>query len=121
MKEKRANEIVNKVLIGESPDGNTEALSPDLLLFDGNFECANIDQVRKRGNCVYDIFMRNDSNGSGCLQWFMFKMRNLNGWTGIVKINIVNFTKENSLFLKVITIKLISVGNATQFLVKNSE
>ncbi len=31
MKEKRANEIVNKVLIGESPDSNTEALSPDLL------------------------------------------------------------------------------------------
>ena len=45
--------------------------------------------------------MRNDSNGSGCLQWFMFKMRNLNGWTGIVKINIVNFTKGNSLFLQV--------------------
>lgn len=45
--------------------------------------------------------MRNDSNGSGCLQWFMFRMKNLSGWTGIVKINIVNFTKGNSLFLKV--------------------
>lgn len=106
MKDKRANEIVNKVLQNESPDGTTEALSPDLISFDGNFECANIEQVRRRGTCQYDIFMRNDSNGSGCLQWFMFKMKNLSGWTGIVKISIVNFTKGNSLFLKVSILNL---------------
>jgi len=92
---------VNKVLIGESPDGNYDGLQ-ELIHFDGNFECANIDQVRKRGNCVYDIFMRNDSYGSGCLQLFIFRMKNLNGWTGLIRLNIVNFTKESSLFQQVI-------------------
>ena len=35
------------------------------VIFDGNFECANIEQVRLREPGVYDIWMRNDTNGSG--------------------------------------------------------
>jgi len=96
---KRTDDIIDKILKGK--DGANDDFPPELVQFDGNFECANIEQVRRRGNCLYDIWMRNDSNGSGCLQWFMFRIKNLSGWTGIVKINIVNFTKANSLFLKV--------------------
>ena len=42
--------------------------------------------------------MRNDSNGTGNLQWFYFRVRNPENFTGVVRLSIVNFTKGNSLF-----------------------
>jgi hypothetical protein len=71
------------------------------VVFEGSFECANIEQVRRRDPHCFDVWMRNDSNGTGLLQWFYFKMRNVNGFVGTVRINIVNFTKSNSLFTHV--------------------
>ena len=50
---------------------------------------------------MYDVFLRNDSNGSKALQWFYFRMKNSSDFVGRIKINIVNFTKGNSLFSKV--------------------
>ena len=70
--------------------------STDGVIFDGNFECANIEQVRVREPKVFDIWMRNDTNGLQELQWFMFRMKT--SIQGTVKINIVNFTKSKSLF-----------------------
>ncbi len=46
----------------------------------------------------FHLFMRNDSNGTGSLQWFAFRMRNSADFTGSVKIVIANFTKAHSLF-----------------------
>lgn len=46
----------------------------------------------------YDIWIRNDTNGSSNLQWFYFKMQNPDNFTDMIRINIVNFTKGNSLF-----------------------
>jgi cytosolic carboxypeptidase protein 4 len=46
----------------------------------------------------FDLWMRNDTNGSSNLQWFYFRMINPPGFTGKIRINIVNFTKGNSLF-----------------------
>lgn len=66
--------------------------------FDGDFECGNIDQVRKRSPIEYDIWIRNDTNGSSNLQWFYFRMTNIAGFKETIRINIVNFTKGNSLF-----------------------
>ena len=75
-----------------------DAISPEnsLLVFDGDFESANIDQVRKRDNRTYEVWIRDDTNGAQDLQWFMFRMRN--NFEGRVKISIVNFTKRMSLF-----------------------
>ena len=42
--------------------------------------------------------MRNDTNGSGNLQWFYFRMKNSSDFLETIRINIVNFTKGNSLF-----------------------
>jgi hypothetical protein len=64
--------------------------------FDASFECANLEQVRQREPKVFDVWMRNDTNGTGELQWFAFRMRN--SIEGPVRINIVNFTKTRSLF-----------------------
>ena len=58
--------------------------------------------MRKKGN-EYDIWIRNDTNASNNLQWFMFRMKNSAEFTGTIKINIVNFTKGNSLFIHVST------------------
>lgn len=35
----------------------------DTVQFDASFECANLDQVRKKESKVYDIWLRNDTNG----------------------------------------------------------
>ena len=42
--------------------------------------------------------MRNDTNGNSNLQWFYFRMIAPQNFSGKVRINIVNFTKGNSLF-----------------------
>lgn len=72
------------------------------ITFDADFECGNIDQVRKKGS-EYDIWIRNDTNATNNLQWFMFRMKNSPDYTGTIKLNIVNFTKGNSLFIHVST------------------
>jgi hypothetical protein len=76
----------------------TEAINKpkDNVIFDASFECANLDQARQRSGRVYDLFMRNDTNGQGEMQWFYFRMRN--NYEGECTINIVNFTKTKSLF-----------------------
>ena len=92
----------------------------DAVIFDGNFECANIDQVRKRDNKTYDVWMRNDTNGSQELQWFMFRMRNTGNFCGTIKISIVNFTKTKSLFTQVrCSFIVTSLGNEAFHLVKS--
>ena len=67
-------------------------------MFDSAFECGNIDQVRQRSPKEFDIWMRNDTNGNSNLQWFYFRIRNPEEMTDTIRINIVNFTKGNSLF-----------------------
>ena len=42
--------------------------------------------------------MRNDTNGNGNLQWFYFRMKNASDFLETIHINLVNFTKGNSLF-----------------------
>ena len=57
-----------------------------------------MDQVRQKSTTQYDVWMRNDSNGVGNLQWFYFRMKNTSDFMETVRISIVNFTKGNSLF-----------------------
>lgn len=66
--------------------------------FDSEFECGNIDQVRSRSLVEYDIWIRNDTNAASNLQWFYFRMQNPDNFTDVIRVNIVNFTKGNSLF-----------------------
>lgn len=44
-----------------------EKVQADHILFDAEFECGNIDQVRQRSIVEYDMWIRNDTNGSGNL------------------------------------------------------
>ena len=36
----------------------------DTVTFDADFECANVDQIRRKNMHTYDVFIRNDSNGN---------------------------------------------------------
>ena len=54
--------------------------------------------MRQRNEKTFDVWIRNDTNGSNNLQWFYFRMLAPESFTGKVRINIVNFTKGNSLF-----------------------
>ena len=45
----------------------------------------------------YDIYMRPDTNSKGHHQWFYFKVTSKKA-LGPVKFNIINFTKNHSLY-----------------------
>jgi hypothetical protein len=77
------------------------SLAQDKITFDTDFESANCDSVKRISASEYHVFIRNDTNSKGPLQWFYFCMRNTTDYVGVVKIKIVNFTKKDSLFHKV--------------------
>jgi hypothetical protein len=54
--------------------------------------------VRRITPTEFHVFIRNDTNGKGELQWFAFRMKNAPEFKGVIKIVICNFTKKNSLF-----------------------
>jgi hypothetical protein len=76
------------------------------FIFDSNFESGNLDFVGKVSDNEYDLLMRLDSNSRSHQQWFYFsidckdiKKRTIKGET--IKLNIMNFTKPNSLYNQV--------------------
>ena len=92
--------------IGMNPDCEEENQQIPLgqeykyLYFDSDFESGNLDWVIKcQKTDSYDIFLRPDTNTTGYFQWFYFRVRNRCKGTKI-RINIVNMTKRNSLYLQ---------------------
>lgn len=61
----------NRPFIGQNPTKMKE------VIFDSSFETANLDCAIKVGDYEYDLYMRVDSNTKGHLQWYNFKMKNL--------------------------------------------
>jgi hypothetical protein len=61
------------------------------------FECGNLDKVVMVSANEYDLYMRADSNTRGNHQWFYFRVSTKNN-CGPVKFNIINFTKQRSLY-----------------------
>jgi hypothetical protein len=73
------------------------------FVFDSNFESGNLDFVGKVADNEYDMLMRLDSNSRSHQQWFYFSIdckdirrRSTKGES--IKINILNFTKPNTLY-----------------------
>lgn len=56
----------------------------------------------------YDLYMRVDSNTRGHHQWFYFTVSNAYNVKGRVKFNIVNFTKDASLYHQGMRINVFS-------------
>ena len=69
----------------------------ETLIFESKFESGNLDKVAKVKEDEYDLYIRNDTNTYGKNQWFYFKVQNT-GEEREVKMNIVNFCKQDSLY-----------------------
>ena len=72
---------------------------PTSIVFDSLFESGNLDAVIEVGEREYDCFMRVDANTAGHLHWYYFKINNLQP-EQTYKINICNFQKTKSLYLR---------------------
>ncbi|KAL4449715.1 hypothetical protein ABPG74_008088 [Tetrahymena malaccensis] len=70
---------------------------PGELKFDSNFESGNLFAAFKISEKEYDLVLQNDINSKGNTQWFFFSVRNMIK-NQMVKFNIVNFLKNDSLF-----------------------
>lgn len=69
----------------------------DILVFDQNFECGNLDSVYLHSQYEYNLLMKVDSNTRGYTYWFMFKVSDFRvGQT--YRFNILNFTRDLAKF-----------------------
>ena len=71
--------------------------SDKTLLFESKFESGNLYLAQKVSDTEYNLLMQNDINTTGHTQWFYFQVKNTRKGS-IVKFNIMNFTKADSLF-----------------------
>ena len=70
------------------------------IIFDSHFESGNLMYVFEKDKVndieVYDLILQNDINTKGHNQWFFFNMENQKKNLK-VKLNIINFIKNDSL------------------------
>ena len=65
----------------------------EVLEFDQNFECGNLDSVYLRSDYEYDCLLKVDTNTRGNTYWFMFKVSEF--MVGLTyKFNILNFSRN---------------------------
>lgn len=77
----------NEVKLPKSIDEN------EVLCFDQNFECGNLDSVYLTNSWEYELIMKVDTNTRGNTYWFMFKVTDFQ--IGIkYKFNVLNFTRN---------------------------
>jgi hypothetical protein len=77
--------------------GMKPGLPKSELVFNSTFECGNLDKVVLVNTDEYDLYMRTDSNTRGHNQWYYFEVSNIT-YPRMIRLNIVNFTKRNSLY-----------------------
>lgn len=66
------------------------------LEFDSAFEQGNLGLALKVKEDEFDLLMRTDANTKGHHQWFYFSVKNKR--VGTFKFNVLNFTKQDSLY-----------------------
>jgi len=90
--------------------GMTEKFKDGPYIFDSYFESGNLDIAVKVNEYEYDLYMRADSNTRGHHQWFYFSVQARK--EGIVRFNILNFTKRSSLYTQGMRIAVYSEKKA---------
>lgn len=85
---------MNPVLKNADPETREKA-----LVFDSFFESGNLDVVTQAEELEYNLFMRVDTNTRGHHQWFYFSVEHQEYFKDKkVTFNIMNFTKDESLY-----------------------
>lgn len=82
-------------MVGDATDDGAAKATTEEVTFDCDFETGNMEAAYSVQKNVYEVWLRNDSNGTD-LMWFHFRMRNHN-YTGKVKIRIVNIHRDKNL------------------------
>jgi hypothetical protein len=67
------------------------------LVFESRFESGNLKKAIQCDEFEYDLFLRNDYNSQGYVQWYYFSISNVKAGKKYV-INIKNFFKPDSLY-----------------------
>lgn len=70
--------------------------SDTTLVFESRFESGNLGSAMKVSENEYDLLMQTDINTKGHTQWFYFRVTNTQ--KTLVKFNILNFSKPDSLY-----------------------
>lgn len=68
-------------------------------MFDSCFESGNLLAAYKISERQYNLVLQNDVNSKGNTQWFFFCVKNKYPQQ-TVRFNIINLTKEKSLYQK---------------------
>ena len=67
------------------------------LVFESRFESGNLNLAIKISDNEYNLMLQNDINTNGHTQWFFFRVTNT--FKGqVVKFNIINLSKPDSLY-----------------------
>jgi hypothetical protein len=82
------------------------------LLFESKFESGNLYLAQKVNDIEYNLLMQNDINTNGHTQWFYFQVKNTRK-NSVVKFNILNFTKQDSLFNYGMKVSIYSTAKAS--------
>lgn len=71
------------------------------ILFDSRFESGNLDYVIRSKTNEYDLFLRIDSNTSGHIMWYYFKVKNNSDKQKTIRLNICNLRRSKTIYDKV--------------------
>ena len=96
------NEYYKTAIYYRAFEGMNPTIAPNSeLVFDSQFESANLDCVVRVNDREYDLFLRVDSNTRGHTLWYYFSIRN-GRHRKSVQLNICNIGKHHNLYLKVL-------------------
>lgn len=73
------------------------------VIFESRFESGNLDYVIRTKTNEYDLFLRIDSNTSGHIMWYYFKVTNSADKARTIRINICNLRKSKTFYDKVLS------------------
>ena len=85
--------------------------SDSTLLFESRFESGNLLCAFKIDDSNYQLYLQNDTNTTGYIQWFFFRVTNIKKGKK-VNINIINMLRKTSLYSHGLQIMCYSVKKA---------
>ena len=95
-KKKKYKENKNETKLNISENINNIGIPPkDIINFESNFECGNLQLVYLDEMNNYQLFLHNDTNTTGYSQWFFFRITNVKK-NQKINLNIMNFQRKTT-------------------------
>ena len=103
--EKSKTVILNTIYGDIKPFYKLRDNDDDTLIFESRFECGNLLCAFKTEKDNYQLYLQNDTNTTGYIQWFFFRVSNTKKGKKI-NFNIINMLRNTCIYkkgLKIIT------------------